>query len=235
MLVAAEPLDVLEVETRDLDDSLKRAGWLEILARRDTLATSVVRSLLAWDGGGPLPFSKCAEINPDASKYGAEWASRLETVPHRTAAFEIPLRRDRTPVEFLLDPETDAPVVRTADGTLLAAIPQRLPAHTPLAEVVLDEPIWIRVQDGTLYLAPEHNYFGMSWGYGGSGPGSLAVLLHRLLDDITAPAADGASGAPPGLDTFTQIKHPRGTVFTREQLEAARDGRPYELSSSAAR
>ncbi|MDQ3760321.1 MAG: hypothetical protein M3460_01040 [Actinomycetota bacterium] len=57
--------------------------------------------------------------------------------------------------------------------------------------------------------------------------GSLALLIHRLLDDINARGADNATGAPPVLEELTQIKWPRGTVFTRAQLEAARDGRPY--------
>jgi hypothetical protein len=166
--IAAEPLPVPEVGDDDLDESLRRAGWLDILARRDTLAVSVVRALLAWDGGSMLPFSKPADIDP-SSRYGKEWASRLEPA-QRIAAFEIPQRRDKHAVEYLIDPETDAPVIRTVDGTLIAGIPQRLPAQSPLAEVVLDDPIWVRVQDGTLYIAPEHHYYGMAWGYSGSGP-----------------------------------------------------------------
>jgi hypothetical protein len=54
----------------------------------------------------------------------------------------------------------------------------------------------------------------------------LALLIYRLLDDINARGADNATGAPAGLEELTQIKWPRGTVFTRAQLEAARDGRP---------
>ncbi len=49
----------------------------------------------------------------------------------------------------------------------------------------------------------------------------------RLLDDVTARGADNATGAPAGLERLTQIDWPPGTVFTRSQLEAARDGRPY--------
>jgi hypothetical protein len=57
-------------------------------------------------------------------------------------------------------------------------------------------------------------------------PGSLALLLRWLLEDINAPAADSTNGAPDGLEEFTEVDHPYGSVFTREQLEAARDGRP---------
>ncbi len=47
------------------------------------------------------------------------------------------------------------------------------------------------------------------------------------LDDINARGADHATGAPAGLEELTQIDWPPGTVFTRAQLEAARDGHPY--------
>lgn len=225
--VAAVPVPAPRVDEDDLDESIRRAGWLAILARPDTLAVAVVRAVLAWDGGSTLPFSQCEEIYPERSRYGAEWAARLVSVGQPTAAFEIPNRRVGSAVEYLLDPETDAPVIRTTKGTLLAAIPQALPAQSPLAEVVLDKPIWVRTQDGTLFPAPLHNYFGLNWGYGGSGPGSLALLLHRLLDDINARAADDINGASEGLEEFTQQDWPHGSVFTREQLLAARDGRPY--------
>jgi hypothetical protein len=55
----------------------------------------------------------------------------------------------------------------------------------------------------------------------------LALLVSRLLDDINARGADGINGAPDGLEKLTQTDWPPGTVFTRAQLEAARDGRPY--------
>ncbi|MGH3826839.1 MAG: hypothetical protein ACRDQX_06660 [Pseudonocardiaceae bacterium] len=118
-------------------------------------------------------------------------------------------------------------MVRQLDGLFLAAIPQWLATFSPLAEVILDSPIWVRTEDGTLYPAPKDRYYGLSWGYGGSGPGSLALLISRLLADITARGSDGAHGAPQGLEELTQAKGPPGTVLTRAQLEAARDGRPY--------
>lgn len=70
--------------------------------------------------------------------------------------------------------------------------------------------------------------FSVGWGsYAGSGQGSLALLISRLLDNITAHGADGVTGVPDGLEKLTQIDWPPGTVLTRAQLEAARDGRPY--------
>ena len=104
----------------------------------------------------------------------------------------------------------------------MTAVPQRLPATSPLAAVVLEQPIWIRTADGNLYPAPRDATYGLNWGYPGGGPGALALLIHRLLDDITAQAAEVPSGAPHGLEELTERKWPRGTVLTREQLETAR-------------
>lgn len=53
-------------------------------------------------------------------------------------------------------------VVRKADGLLTATIPQRLPNFGPLAEVIVDRPIWVRTADGVLYPAPKDSYWGLS-------------------------------------------------------------------------
>jgi hypothetical protein len=181
-----------------------------------------VSRLLSGKRGDDFPFSNPEEIDP-TTEYGAEWSARLEPI-ERTAAFEL---IDSDQCDTLTDPETGAPVILKADGLLLAAIPQRLPATSPLAEVILDSPIWILTKDGGLYPAPKHSYFGLSWGYSGSGPGSLALLIHRLLNDVTARGADNIDGAPEGLEELTESTWPRGTVLTRAQLEAARDGLHY--------
>ncbi|MEO7194341.1 MAG: hypothetical protein ABIZ05_05895 [Pseudonocardiaceae bacterium] len=222
-VVAARPLVSPEVDDETLDEQRRRAGWLEILDRTDQLAAECVRTVEMWNGAADFPFSNPEEIDP-ASEYGAEWAARLEPI-ERTAAFEL-IDFDGQ-CETLTDPATGAPVIRQSDGVLLAAIPQRLATFSPLAGVILDSPIWVRTEDGTLYPAPKDNYYGLSWGYGGSGPGSLALLIHRLLGEITARGADGATGAPEGLEELTQTEWPPGTVLTRAQLEAARDGRSY--------
>lgn len=43
----------------------------------------------------------------------------------------------------------------------------------------------MRTQDGTLYPAPYNHVRGLSWGYGGGGPTTLAALVYALLADIT--------------------------------------------------
>jgi len=111
---------------------------------------------------------------------------------------------------------------------VVTAAPQRLAAISPLCELILGNPIWVRTNDGTLYPAPRSATTGLNWGYAGSGHGALALLVIRLLDDITSEPADQASGAPDGLETLMEQKWPAGTVLPRAVLEAARDGRPYE-------
>jgi hypothetical protein len=137
-------------------------------------------------------------------------------------------------VEFFVDPITDAPVarrenVRGEKGVVVAASVQRLPIISPLAEIILDHPIWVRTTDDTLFPAPQPAGYGPSWGYTGSGPGTLALLIDALLTDISASAPNGIDGAPSGLERLCQFKLPRGTVLTRAQLEAARRGHLPDL------
>lgn len=146
-----------------------------------------------WDGGRHFPFSNPEKVSPDTAA-GREWLDRLEPVEARTAEFAH-IDRDGEGEAFT-DPMTGAPVVLLEDGRVFTAVPQRLPATSEFAELILDDPIWVRTGDGTLYLAPKDHYFGLSWGYGGSGPGSLAQLIHRLLDDITADPGHDNDGAP---------------------------------------
>lgn len=221
LTLAAVPLEYPAVSAAHLEETVRRAGWLEILDRADYLAALCVRLKIAWDGGADLPHGQAKQVSAE-SVPGREWSGRLVPAA-RTARAEL-LDTGRTAAEVLVDPETDAPVIRRRDGSMLAATPGRLPTASPLAEIVLEGPVWVRTEDGTLWLAPHHHYYGLSWGYSGSGPGSLALLIHRLLDDISAPPADAAVGAEDGLEELTQMKWPEGTVLTRAQLEAARRG-----------
>ncbi|MDT7787220.1 MAG: hypothetical protein QOF58_5639 [Pseudonocardiales bacterium] len=223
--VAAVPLPVPDEATNPHPgEAVLRAGWMDILGRTDQLAADCVREAVSWDGGKLFPHASVEEVDP-AGEFGAEWFARLDPVTERRAVYQ---RLGDGEEDAFVDPECDAPVVRKRDGTVLVVVPQRLPTTEPLAEVVLDLPIWIRTADGTLYPAPRNHYYGLNWGYGGSGPGALAVLIHRLLHDITAPGVDNLNEAPLGLYELTELKWPRGTVLTRAVLEAARDGLPYD-------
>jgi hypothetical protein len=224
LTVAARPLPIPETDLDDVDQVQRRAGWLELLARTDIAAARCVSEVASWDGGADLPFGHPERLDPDATRWATEWASRLQNV-ERSAAFEL-LDDDREG-ETLIDPETDAPVIREPNGTLSMAVPQRLPAQTPLAEVILSGPIWIRTTDGTLYPAPRDPEHGISWGYeNGSGPGTLALLVDALLDDVTAKAPADIDGAPTGLEKLFSRRLSTGTVLTRAHLEAARRGVP---------
>jgi hypothetical protein len=221
LVVAARPIEVPDVD--ELDATTQRAGWLGLLARTDALAAYCVTAASMWDGGTHLPYSNPEQIGPPGSRWAQEWAKRLLPT-ERTAAHQILDPQGKA--QPLIDPETDAPVVREEDGTLYLAVPQRLPATTPLAELILDDPIWVRTEDGILWSAPKDAYYGIAWGYSGSGPGTLALLADALLNDINAQAPADINGAPDGLWELMKRKMPRGTVLTRQQLEAARRGEP---------
>ena len=75
--------------------------------------------------------------------------------------------------------------------------------------------------DGTLYPAPEAPGAGLAWGYRGSGPITLANLIHRLLNDINAPEPAGPDAfATPnkGLFQLFQHKWPADTSLNRRRL-----------------
>lgn len=221
LLVAARPRSVPDVDLDEVDATTRRAGWLDILAGTDDLSCRCVREVCRWDAGADLPFGNPEQIDVRESRWAFYWSKQLAP-GQRTAAFEI-IDADE-PGDPLIDPETDAPVWRHLDGTFTAAMPQRLPAAAPLTELILAGPIWIRTADGKLYPAPRDSSTGISWGYHGSGPGTLALLIDALLTDINAKAPDNINGAPAGLEELFSRKLPDGTLLTRAQLEAARRG-----------
>ncbi|WP_248965958.1 hypothetical protein [Sphaerisporangium perillae] len=154
---------------------------------------------LQWDGGRYFPFGSPNHLDPEQSDEAAEFIARLEPAEPTAAARAFDTW---TIGEYWTDPATDLPAITTPEGTAWAAVPQRLPALTPLSQVILrDRQVWIRTSDGTLYLAPEDGS-GLTWGYRGTGPTRLAILLGRLLDDINAPAVRS-------LDRQALPQHPR--------------------------
>lgn len=221
--VAAEGVPVAETELEDLPETTRRIGWREVLHRDDVFAEQCVMSVRGWSGGEDMPHPHGIEISRTA--HGSEFLARL-TPTTRTAMFAI-LDPDREAMS-MIDPETDIPVAipPSTDESIHALATNALPTVSPLAELVLEEPIWVRTEDGTLFPAPYHSYYGLSWGYSGTGPRTLATLVSALLDNITAPGVEPASRPPAGLFELFQHEWPSGTVLSRAQLEAARDGRP---------
>ncbi|SNT61928.1 hypothetical protein SAMN05216276_108621 [Streptosporangium subroseum] len=206
----------------DVPETILRDGWNRILARTDTLAEDGVRIADEWDGGEYFPFSAFTEVTPRAGTAAGEWAATL-TPSSRTAAHAAV---GRSSIQHThQDPATGLPAITDEKGVLYAAVPQRLPATAPLAQVILqDATVWIRTADGRLYLAPRYPGNGINWGYRGSGPHALAGLLNLLLDDINAAAPSTLdTHILPGLLGLAMTKWPSGTVLSRDDLIAARD------------
>lgn len=218
-------------EPADLDEVVLRDGWLAITARLDTLAYQAVREARKSWHGQWLPYSAAEYIDP-ATRLGAEWAARLQpTSPY--AGFEVLYdhltdAEQDTITEYLTDPATDAPVLRLTSGALMAAVPHRLPVNSPLSELTVGDPIWIRLADDTVHLAPRRDSPGISSGYAGSGTSTLALLITQLLDDPTAPAAAQIHGGAPGLEKLLQTAAD-GTTFTRPELDNARSSHGEEF------
>lgn len=223
--LAATPLEPTHGEVDPAEDVL-RSGWTQILGRTDTQAEACVELALQWDGGRYFPFSTIAHLRPERSAEAAAWAATLVPAEPNAAYVQF---RSRKPKASWTDPATDLPAITDPKGELYAAVPQRLPALTPLHQVVFrDHQVWIRTEDGALYLAPQQSSCGISWGYSGSGPLTLAILLDRLLNDINAAATSWFGGedpeAPAGLLYLTEhAPQDEASVFTRDQLLAARD------------
>lgn len=135
--------------------------------------------------------------------------------------------------ELLYDEASGFPAVRRTDHmgkvTVFASTPQRISTVSRLAEVTLGGgyTVWIRTEDGRLWLAPYVAGTGLSWGYSGGGPHALARLLDRLLDDITTPPVTAGDRKQPnkGLMALVESAPQDGvTVYKRAQLLAARAG-----------
>lgn len=222
ILLAADAAPNYASGRREQDETVARAGWREVLHRSDRLAEQCVHVLREWGDGSLWPYAHPITILRGTAA-GVEFLSRLEPAPERTAVYYA-IDRERT-ARPMLDPATDIPVAVPDDQRLAiyALAPQRLPTTSPLAELILENPIWVRTQDGTLYPAPYHHYHGLNWGYNGSGPAALAALAYALLADITAEGTSSSNAAPDGLYELFQHEWPESTVLTRAQLETARD------------
>ena len=85
---AVSPMPVPDAETDDLPEDIRRAGWLEVLSRRDDLAAAAIHRLRVWDGGEALPFSKYETIDL-RDPHSKEWAARLRPVDQPTVAFDV--------------------------------------------------------------------------------------------------------------------------------------------------
>jgi hypothetical protein len=233
--IAAIPAPLLRAEDDEPDEMILRAGWAQIVERRDVLAAAAAEAVQRWDGGKAWPVGQTAEFDPACCPAATEWSSRLRPVPadQPPTVLERQLLENVTSVDrgdLLCDEASGCAAVHRTDHlgkvTVYACVPQRISTFAPLSEVVLSgSTVWIRTSDGGLWLAPSLLGRGLSWGYRGGGPHALAALLDRLLDDITGPPIDSYDDPPPGLLSLIQDTPQEGTTtYTRAQLLAARAG-----------
>src|SRR5215831_1484537 len=234
--IAAVPAPLLRHENAEPDEMVRRAGWAQIVERRDVLAAAAAEAVLHWDGGKAWPVGQYAEFDPASSPAAAEWTARLRPAPagQPPTVLERQLLDRVSDVdrgELLYDDASECAAVRRTDHmgevTVYACVPQRINTLAPLSEVVLSPgyTVWIRTHDGGLWLAPSLPGRGLSWGYSGGGSHALAALLDRLLDDITGPPVTGHDNPPPGLLALIQATPQQGTTtYNRAQLLAARAG-----------
>lgn len=210
-----------------------RDGWLAVSRRSGQLAWDCVQTAMREHGEEYFLFGRRFDLESPAAGAAAEWLARL--VPcSRTAAHAFVFAEHA--VETYLDPVTGMPAARF-DGTRAdpgseyysSVAPHRLPTSSPLAEVILDEVIWVRTQDGNVYPAPCSDY-RPGFGYSGSAPSTLAIVLEALLKDIgSAPSYRNTPTVSAGLFAIAQKTWRSGTVLTRSQLLAMleRTGREH--------
>lgn len=234
--IAATPAPLLRLEDNEPDEMVRRAGWAQIVERRDVLAAAVAETVLRWDGGKAWPVGEPAVFDPASCPAAAEWTARLRPAPagQPPTVLERHLLENVKSVdhgELLYDDASGCAAVRRTDHlgevTVYACVPQRISTLAPLSEVTLSgDTVWIRTSDGGLWLAPSLPGRGLSWGYSGNGPHTLAALLDRLLDDITGPPISTYhDDPPPGLESLMEATPQEGTTtYNRAQLLAARAG-----------
>jgi hypothetical protein len=233
--VAAVPVPALRPEDDPPGETVQRAGWAQIVERRDVLAAAAAEIVLRWDGGQAWPTGDIAQFDPASSAAAAEWTAQL-----RAAATDQPptvLERlllehastaDRV-VELLYDDTSGCPALRRTDHMgetwVYARVPQRISTLAPLSEITLGgNTVWIRTDDHRLWLAPAVEGHGLSWGYSGGGPTALTALIDRLLDDVTSPPITRPGPLPEGLFALIRSTPQDGvTTYTRAQLLAARE------------
>lgn len=231
--IAAVPLPVARPEDPEPSELTQRAGWAQIVERRDVLAEEVADIVRGWDGGRLWPAADVARFSPASSPAAAEWTARLQPVPADQPPTVLERRLleqidDTDQGEWLYDDTSGYRAVRRTDHmgaiTIIASVPQRISTVAPLSEVTLGgHVVWIRTSDNGLWLAPELPGHGLSWGYSGGGPSTLAALLDRLLEDITSPPISGVANSPDGLHSLIRHTPKDGvTTYSRAQLLAAR-------------
>ncbi|WP_328512931.1 hypothetical protein OHB25_58960 [Streptomyces mirabilis] len=236
LVLGAVPAPLSRPAPKEPPELVRRAGWLSITERRDVLAHRVADFAQRWDGGQDWHTGAVTSVSPGACTIAHEWAQRLEPAdahqpPTVLEKGLLDSGRDADTDVLLHDPVAGIPVLHSAPGTRRARLftytLQRLPTSSPLAALVLSHGVsWIRTQDGTLWLAPERDGWGIGFGYSGNGCLTLARLVDVLLEDISAPAVrpDDPEARRGLSDLLRRTPTDGTTAYTREQLLAAGTG-----------
>ncbi|GAA1340301.1 hypothetical protein GCM10009647_083830 [Streptomyces sanglieri] len=106
--------------------------------------------------------------------------------------------------------------------------------ESEIKEAILDNPIWVRVQDGTLYPTPTMDAPACTGATPTPGPAPRHAdrpppgrgAAHALTYDDKGDVLNGE----PELEKFLQLKHQTGTRLNRRLLENARANGPDKLS-----
>lgn len=231
LVLGAVPAPLHRPDPEEPSEMVRRAGWLTITERRDVLAHRVADFAQSWNAGADWHTGAVTELDPDTCSTAREWAARLTHAPRDqppTVLEKLLLDNGNDPERDVLlhDPVAGTPVLHrqpdTPHADMLTFSLQRLPTRSSLATLTLSNGnAWVRTDDGTLWLAPERDGYGIGYGYSGTGCLTLARLVDALLDDISAPAAaPDDTPAPRGL--FALLQKSDDTTYTRAQLIAAR-------------
>jgi len=79
--IAAAPLPLLRAEDARPGETVQRAGWQQIVERRDVLADAAAKAVLKWDGGKAWPVGHTAPFDPASSPAAAQWTAGLSPGP----------------------------------------------------------------------------------------------------------------------------------------------------------
>ncbi|MFD4170365.1 hypothetical protein ACQ5JZ_00090 [Streptomyces sp. ZG43] len=176
------------------------------------------------------------ELDPDTCSTAREWAASLTHAPRDqppTVLEKLLLDNGNDPERDVLlhDPVAGTPVLHrqpdTPHAAMLTFSLQRLPTQSQLATLTLSNgTAWVRTDDGTLWLAPERDGYGIGYGYSGTGCLTLARLVDALRRHLRPRCRPGRHpGAARAVRAPAKVRrhhlHPR---------PADRRPHPYGLS-----
>jgi len=226
---AATVAQVSEVAADVQDADL--SALLHLTGLPQAKALTALEAWDAWDGIAPYLNTR-QQVRPGLTGLAAEWAQRLQPVagPETRAEVEgaeelghlyLKTRQAVGGAEeahCLRDPlHPDLWVIRVG-ATYFYNVPPAMPATGTLQDVAIAEDdyevtAFFRDSSGTVWPVPAgHGDFNV--GYDGSGPYTLATVLHALAQDAAADVRSRDRGLPEaGSWLMRQLTSPTGARF----------------------